>query len=389
MRCAPRCASAAAQQFPPGVEVAALPDLANPVDWAPLVAGMDAVVHLAGIAHVGPDIAEETYDRVNQRGDRRTCRAAAAAGVRRFVFMSSIRAQAGAAADQPLTEADAPRPTDAYGRSKLAAEGAVRAAGVPYTILRPALVYGPGVKGNLASLMRLAALPVPLPFGAFANRRSLLALDNLIAAVRFALEDARAANETYIVADPQADQRRRDRRDAACRAWPQARACPGAAGLLSAMLRLIGKRDDYRPPRRHAGRRSRQAASRPAGSRSIDTRTALAADGSGRFAAEIRHRVAQHAVDHRALVAREPLLQRREPAAHRLERRTARLRRHDAGDADLGGRLVAREQDFVQPLARPHAGELDLDVAARLKPGQRIIRSARSTIFTGWPMLST
>ena len=95
---------------------------------------------------------------MNQLATAELARAAAAAGVRRFVFMSSMRAQAGAAADQPLTEADAPRPTDAYGRSKLAAEAAVRAAGVPYTILRPALVYGPGAKGNLASLMRLAAL---------------------------------------------------------------------------------------------------------------------------------------------------------------------------------------------------------------------------------------
>src|SRR5205085_4283922 len=96
------------------------------------------------------------------------------------------------------------QPSDAYGRSKLAAEAAVRASGVPHTILRPALVYGPAPKGNVASLMRLAALPVPLPFGAFSNRRSLLALDNAIGAVRFALEDPRAANETFLVADPNA-----------------------------------------------------------------------------------------------------------------------------------------------------------------------------------------
>jgi UDP-glucose 4-epimerase len=70
--------------------------------------------------------------------------------------------------------------------------------------LRPALVYGPNPKGNLASLIRLAALPLLLPFGAFANRRSLLAIDNLIAAVRFALGDARAENETFLVADPEA-----------------------------------------------------------------------------------------------------------------------------------------------------------------------------------------
>ena len=191
-----------AQHFAPGVEVALQPDLANPVFWGPLVAGMDAVVHLAGIAHVGPDVLASTYDRVNHMATAELVRAAAAAGVQRFVFMSSTRAQVGAAADEPLTETNEPRPTDAYGRSKLAAEAAVRAAGVPYTILRPALVYGPGAKGNLASLMRLTSLPVPLPFGAFSNRRSLLALDNLIAAARFALEDPRATNETFLVANP-------------------------------------------------------------------------------------------------------------------------------------------------------------------------------------------
>ena len=180
------------------------PDLAKPVFWSPLIAGMDAVVHLAGIAHVGPGVTEQTYDRVNHLATAELARAAAAAGVHRLVFLSSIRAQTSATADRPLSEADEPRPTDGYGRSKLAAETAVRASGVPCTILRPTLVYGPGVKGNVASLMRLAALPIPLPFGALSNRRSLLALNNLIAAVCFALEDPRAAYETFLVADPQA-----------------------------------------------------------------------------------------------------------------------------------------------------------------------------------------
>ena len=188
--------------FPSGIELAALPNLAQPADWRPLLAGVDAVVHAAAIAHVGSDIPEATYDRVNHLATAELARAAAAARVSRFVFMSSTRAQAGAASGRPLRETDVPHPTDAYGRSKLAAEAALRAAGVPYTTLRPALVYGPGAKGNLASLMRLAALPLPLPFGAFSNRRSLVALDNLIAAVRFALDDARAVNETFLVADP-------------------------------------------------------------------------------------------------------------------------------------------------------------------------------------------
>ena len=112
-----------------------------------------------------------------------------------------------------------------------------------YTILRPALVYGPNPKGNLASLMRVAALPVPLPFGAFSNRRSLLALDNLIAAVRFALEDPRAANDTFLVADPGAISVAE--LVALLRSGPGRRPSlvPVPPALLSSALGLIGKRD--------------------------------------------------------------------------------------------------------------------------------------------------
>ena len=168
-----------------------------------LLDGVDAVVHLAGIAHIGSGVPEQQYDQVNHVATAQLSRAAAAAGVRRFVFMSSLRAQTGPSADHVLTERDEPRPTDAYGRSKLAAEAAVRASGVPFTILRPALVHGPHAKGNLATLMRLARLPLPLPFARFTNRRSMVALDNLIAAVRLALESPAAVGETFIVADPQ------------------------------------------------------------------------------------------------------------------------------------------------------------------------------------------
>ena len=231
------------RSFPPGIEIALLPDLAGAVDWVPLVAGMDAVVHLAGIAHVGPEIPDAIYDRVNHLAAAALADKAAKAGIRKFVFMSSTRAQAGASADAPLTESAEPRPTDPYGRSKLAAEAAVRASGVPYTILRPVLVYGPNPKGNLASLMRLAALPVPLPFGAFANRRSLLAIGNLIVAVRFALEDSRAQNETFLVADPDAISVAEFvallRRAAGRSPWLM----PLRPAMFSALAGLIGKRD--------------------------------------------------------------------------------------------------------------------------------------------------
>ena len=191
-----------ADVFPRQVEVVAVSDLTRPLEWRALLKDVEAVVHLAGIAHAGPGIAEDTYDRVNRLATAELAKAARHAGVRRLVFISSIRAQVGPAAPHVLREVDPPQPTDAYGRSKLAAEDAVRAAEVPFTILRPTLIYGPGVKGNLASLMRLALSPWPLPFGRLTNRRSLLARENLIAAIHGVLDAPVAINETYVVADP-------------------------------------------------------------------------------------------------------------------------------------------------------------------------------------------
>jgi nucleoside-diphosphate-sugar epimerase len=188
-------------EFAGSVEVMQHPDLSQRIDWEPLLAGVDQVVHLAGIAHTG-GVAAALHDRVNNHATAELATAAARAGVRRFVFVSSVRAQSGPSADHALTERDPATPTDAYGRSKLAAEAAVRASGVPSTILRPVLFYGPGVKGNFALLLRAARSRWPLPVKDFVNRRSLLGIDNFISALRFVLSSAAAIGETYIVADP-------------------------------------------------------------------------------------------------------------------------------------------------------------------------------------------
>jgi nucleoside-diphosphate-sugar epimerase len=191
-----------ADVFPRNVEVVAVSDLTRPVEWRALLKGVETVVHLAGIAHAGPEIAEELYDRVNRLATTELAKAAHAVGVRHLVFISSIRAQSGPSSAEVQRETDTPQPTDAYGRSKLAAEDAVRAAGVPFTILRPVLIYGPGVKGNLDRLIRLAQEPWPLPLGLCRNRRSLLARQNLLSAIHFVLQQPSAKGETYIVADP-------------------------------------------------------------------------------------------------------------------------------------------------------------------------------------------
>jgi UDP-glucose 4-epimerase len=118
----------------------ALPDLSTPIIWNSLLAGMDVVIHLAGVAHVGSDVPEKSYDQVNRITTQGLAQAALAHGVKHFIFVSSIRAQTGPTADKPLNESNLAQPTDAYGRSKLAAEEAVRKSGVPYTILRPVVI---------------------------------------------------------------------------------------------------------------------------------------------------------------------------------------------------------------------------------------------------------
>jgi nucleoside-diphosphate-sugar epimerase len=198
-----RAASRQRPDFAAPVEAAVHGALGPDVDWPPLLAGVDFVVHLAGIAHTGPGVPADDYDRVNHQATASLAQAARIAGVKRVVFVSTIRAQTGPQADLVLTEADAPQPTDPYGSSKLAAETALAQSGVDFTVLRPVLVYGPGIKGNLRMLARLAALPVPLPFGAFTNRRSLLSIGNLAAAITHVLRLPESGGETYVVADLQ------------------------------------------------------------------------------------------------------------------------------------------------------------------------------------------
>ena len=184
-----------------GVERVPLPDLGRPVDWSGLLAGVTHVVHLAGIAHAPGLLPDELYARINADAVGELATAAARGKVERLVLMSSVRAQAGLSADHALTEQDRPEPTDAYGRTKLEAECLVAESGVPFTVLRPAVVYAKGVKGNIAALATLAKTPMPLPFAGLDNRRSLLALDNLVAAVSLVLGSEQAVNGTFLVAD--------------------------------------------------------------------------------------------------------------------------------------------------------------------------------------------
>lgn len=189
-----------------GIEPVALPDLERALDWRPLLDGATHAVHLAGIAHATSAIAEGRYRAVNGDASASLAAAARGAGLATLVLMSSVRAQSGPTAASVLTEAVMPQPTDAYGRSKLEAETAVLAAlaGCPTraVCLRPVVIYGPGAKGNMAALAALARSPLPLPLATLTARRSILAVENLAAAVVHALVDHRVSPGAYLVADP-------------------------------------------------------------------------------------------------------------------------------------------------------------------------------------------
>jgi nucleoside-diphosphate-sugar epimerase len=184
----------------PNIVPALLPDLSVPFDWQPLLQQCDAVVHLAGIAH--KSAVERLYDRVNHQATGALARDAFRCGTDHLIFASSIAAQSGSFSDDELTEDDPPTPNNAYGRSKLAAEQAIRDSGVSFTILRPVVIYGEGEKGNLATVQKISRLPIPLPFRSLTAQRSVLSIGNFNSAVATALTHSRARGETFIVSNP-------------------------------------------------------------------------------------------------------------------------------------------------------------------------------------------
>lgn len=185
-------------------------ELSATADWSAAMAGVVAVVHCAARVHVMNDDAVDPlaeFRRINVEGSLQLARQAAAAGVRRFVFLSSIKVN-GEQTDpgRPFTADQAPGPLDPYGISKMEAEAALRAlareTGMAVVIIRPPLVYGPAVKGNFLAMIRALWRGIPLPLGAVtANRRSLVALDNLVDLIVTCIDHPAAANQTFLVSD--------------------------------------------------------------------------------------------------------------------------------------------------------------------------------------------
>ncbi|MCD0422651.1 NAD-dependent epimerase/dehydratase family protein [Rubrivivax sp. JA1024] len=218
-------------------------------DWRPVLTGCDAVVHLAARVHVMSDdsrapLAE--YRRANVDGTLSLARQAAEVGVRRFVFLSSVKACGEATpSGRPLTEDDSPAPQDPYGVSKSEAEAGLRslaqAGGIEVAILRPPLVYGPGVRANFLSMMRWLQRGVPLPLASIDNRRSLVGSDNLVDLIAVCLDHPAAAGETFFASDGDDLSTPDLLRRLAAALGTRARLLPAPAALLIAAATVLGQ----------------------------------------------------------------------------------------------------------------------------------------------------
>jgi nucleoside-diphosphate-sugar epimerase len=233
-----------------GATVVEVGDLTAQTVWSFALAGADVIVHLAARVHVMHDTEVDpltAFRAVNVAGTLNLARQAAAAGVKRFLFISSVKVNG--ESTQPgraFNDTDAPNPHDAYGQSKHEAEQGLRQlsadTGMEVVIIRPPLVYGPGVKANFAALMRVVQRGWPLPLGAVHNnQRSLVALSNLADFIVNCITHPQAANQTFLVSDGQDLSTAELVRGMACAAGVPARFLPVPVWALQAGASLLGK----------------------------------------------------------------------------------------------------------------------------------------------------
>lgn len=184
-------------------------DLAIDTNWHEALAGVNVVINAAARVHIMRETATDALDefrKTNVQGTLNLAKQAASAGVRRFIFISSIKANGETTeVEKPFTAADVTAPLDAYGISKMEAERGLhkiaQETGMELVIIRPPLIYGYGVKGNFATLVKLVKLGLPLPFGSLNNKRSLVGIDNLVDLITVCINHENAKNQIFLVSD--------------------------------------------------------------------------------------------------------------------------------------------------------------------------------------------
>lgn len=198
----------ASQQFA-GIKTITVDEIGSETNWTASIVGIDVVIHLAARVHVMKDTSSDPlheFRKVNTEGSEHLARSAAAMGVRRFVYVSSIKVNGEESGDESkFNEFDAPNPQDPYGVSKWESEQALhriaQETGLEVVIVRPPLVYGAGVKGNFVQMLNVLAKGVPLPLASIQNLRSLIYVENLVDALILCATHPAAAGQTYLVSD--------------------------------------------------------------------------------------------------------------------------------------------------------------------------------------------
>jgi nucleoside-diphosphate-sugar epimerase len=236
---------------PVSVPTTRLGEIVGTTDFSEALAGITTVVHLAARAHIMRDKAADplaAFYAVNVEGTLNLARQCAAVGVKRFVFISSIKVNGEATLlGRPFTADDVPAPVDPYSISKMKAEQGLCQiaveAGMEVVIIRPPLVYGPGVKANFAALMHAVQRGWPLPLGAVHNQRSFVALDNLLDFIITCMTHPQAASQTFLISDGQDLSTNELVRGMAQAAGVPARLLPVPVWVLQAGASLLGKRD--------------------------------------------------------------------------------------------------------------------------------------------------
>lgn len=244
------CVRRQPSEWPVGSQVEVVGDLDGNTDWTGALLRVDVVIHTAARVHLMKDTAQDPFaefQKVNVHGTLNLARQAAKAGARRFIFVSTIKVNGEWTGPGRLfTEDEPPDPTDAYGISKWEAEAGLRQlaeeSGMEIVIIRPPLVYGPGVKANFQSMMRWINRGVPLPLGSIHNKRSLVALDNLVDLITTCIEHPAAANQTFLAADGEDLSTTELLQRMGVALGKPARLIPFPAGLLTLVASLLGKR---------------------------------------------------------------------------------------------------------------------------------------------------
>lgn len=204
-----RAAIRSTARLPDGVEVVAVGNIDSDTDWTEALRDVEVVIHLAARVHVMKDSTADPlaeFFKVNMHGTQNLAQQAVRTGVKRFVYVSSIKVSGEeTSGEQSYSEQDFPAPQDPYGISKWEAEQALwqvaQETGLEVVVVRPPLVYGPGVKGNFAQMMRIIARGIPLPLALVRNQRDLVYLGNLVDALITCATHPAAAGQTYLVSD--------------------------------------------------------------------------------------------------------------------------------------------------------------------------------------------